>query len=139
VEHGRLIRPWFGMSVKLISKEAREIINLPLVDGLLVEKVDTGSPAQQAGIRGGSLLVTVAGEQFLLGGDIITEMNGQSPKDEKRFAEVVNSLKVGDTVRLTLYREKHARQVIFKLMERPLLPGDLRPSASSSLLRMGNK
>ena len=139
VEHGRLIRPWFGMSVKLISEEAREIINLPLVDGLLVEKVDTGSPAQQAGIRGGSLLVTVAGEQFLLGGDIITEMNGQSPKDEKRFAEVVNSLKVGDTVRLTLYREKHARQVIFKLMERPLLPGDLRPSASSSLLRMGNK
>ncbi len=139
VEHGRIIRPWFGMSVKLISKEAMEIINLPLVEGLLVEKVDSGSPAQQAGIRGGSLLVTIAGEQFFLGGDIITEINGQSPNDSKRLAEVVNSLKVGDTIRLTLYREKHARQVMFKLVERPILPGDFRPSASNTLLRMGNK
>ena len=138
VEHGRIIRPWFGISVKPISREAVEIINIPLVDGLLVEKVDSGSPAQQAGIRGGNLPVTIAGEQFLLGGDIITEMNGHSPNDPKRFAEIVGSLQVGDTVRFTLYREKHIRHVMFKLPERPLLPGDLRPSASNTQLRMGN-
>ena len=115
-----------------------ELITLPLVDGLLVEKVDSGSPAQQAGIRGGNLPVTISGEQFLLGGDIITEMNGQSPNDTKRFAELVSSLQVGDTVRLTLYREKQTRQVMFKLLERPLLPGDLRSSSSNTLLRMGN-
>jgi len=139
VEHGRIIRPWFGMSVKLIGRGAMELINLSLVDGLLVEKVDSGSPAQQAGIRGGNLLVAIAGEQYLLGGDIITAMNGQSPNDLKRFSEMVNSLKVGDTVRLTLYREKHERQVMFKLLERPILPGDLRTSSSNSLLRTGNK
>ena len=60
VEHGRVIRPWFGMSVKPISKEAMELITIPLVDGLLVEKVDSGSPAQQAGIRGGNLPVTIS-------------------------------------------------------------------------------
>ncbi|MGE5255975.1 MAG: S1C family serine protease [Hyphomicrobiales bacterium] len=139
VEHGRIIRPWFGMSVKPIRKEALEIINVPLADGLLVEKVDSGSPAQQAGIRGGNLLVAVAGEQYLLGGDIITEMNGLSPNNLKRFTEMVNSLKVGDTVRLTLYREKHARQVMFKLQERPILPGDVRTSSSTSQLRTGNR
>jgi S1-C subfamily serine protease len=135
-KHGRIIRPWFGMSVKPINKEAMEIINVQLVDGLLVEKVDSGSPADLSGIRVGNLPVTIAGEQFLLGGDIITEMNGQSPNDPKRFAEMVGSLKVGDTVWLTLFREKHVRQVMFKLPERPLLPGDLRPSPSDSLLRM---
>lgn len=139
VERGRIIRPWLGMTVKLISKQAMEIINFPVVDGLLVEKVDSGSPAQQAGIRGGNLLVAIAGEQYLLGGDIITEMNGQSPNDSRGFAKVVDSLKVGDTVRLRLYRENHARQVVFQLVERPILPGDLRPSASNTLLRMGNK
>jgi serine protease Do len=138
VKHGRVIRPWFGMTVKPISKEAMELINIPLIDGLLVEKVDSGSPAQQAGIRGGNLPVTIGGEQFLLGGDVITEMNGQSPNDPKRFAELVSSLQVGDTVQLTLYREKQARKVMFKLLERPLLPGDLRSSASNTLLRMGN-
>jgi serine protease Do len=138
MENGRIIRLWFGMTIKPISREAAEIINIPLVDGLLVEKVDSGSPAQQAGMRGGSLPVTIDGEQFLLGGDIITEMNGHSPNDPKRFAEMVGSLRVGDTVRLTLYREKHVRHVTFKLLERPLLPGDLRPSASNTQLRMGN-
>jgi S1-C subfamily serine protease len=116
-----------------------DLINFPLVDGLLVEKVDSGSPAQLAGIRGGNLLVAIAGEQYLLGGDIITAMNGQSPNDLMRFAETVNSLKVGDTVRLTLYRAKHERQVMFKLLERPILPGDVRTSSSNSLLRTGNK
>jgi S1-C subfamily serine protease len=138
VEHGRMIRPWLGLSVKPITREAVEIINISLVDGLLVEKVDSGSPAQQAGIRGGDLPVTIAGEQFLLGGDIITELNGQSPNDPTRFAEIVSSLQVGDTVRLTVYREEHVRQVMFKLPERPLLPGDLRPSASGPLLKMKN-
>lgn len=136
VEHGRLVRPWFGMSVKPIRRQELAILNLPLADGLLVEKVDAGSPAQQAGVRGGSLPVTIAGEPFLLGGDIITEMNGQSPNDPDRFDEMVASLKVGDTVRLTLYREKRAREATFQLPERPLLPGDLRPSASNALVRI---
>lgn len=135
MEHGRLIRPWFGMSVKPIRRQDLAILNLPLVDGLLVEKVDSGSPAQQAGVRGGSLAVAIAGEQFLFGGDIITEMNGQSPDDPDRFDEMVASLKVGDTVRLTLYRERQVRKATFKLPERPLLPGDLRPSASSASMR----
>jgi S1-C subfamily serine protease len=134
VQHGRVIRPWFGMTVKLISKKLMEVINMPLVDGLLVEKLDRGSPAQQAGIREGDLPVTVAGDEFLLGGDIITDMNGRSPNDSKGFAELVRSLKVGDTVRLTLYREKRTRQVKFKLVERPILPSDVQTNATSTLL-----
>jgi S1-C subfamily serine protease len=137
IEHGRIIRPWFGMRVKPITRQDLEIISLPLVDGLLVEKVDDGSPAQRAGIRGGRLPVTIAGEQFLLGGDIITEMNGQSPTDPQRFAAMVDSLKVGDTVRLTLHRDRHVRKVMFELPERPLLPGDVRSNAPSALLRKG--
>jgi S1-C subfamily serine protease len=138
VAYGRIIRPWFGMSVKPISRQDLEIINIPLVDGLLVEKVDLGSPAQQVGIRGGYLPIAIADEQFLLGGDIITEINGQSPSDPKRFAEMAASLKVGDTVRLSIYRETHLIKVSFELPERPLLPGDLRPNASSHRVRKGS-
>jgi serine protease Do len=122
----------------VISREVVEIINIPLADGMLVEKVDSGSPAQQAGIRGGNLPLTIAGEQFLLGGDIITEMNGHSPNDPKRFAEMVASLQVGETVRLTLYQEKQVKHVMFILEEQPLLPGDLRPSAFNTQGGMAN-
>jgi S1-C subfamily serine protease len=139
VEQGRVIRPWLGVNGRLISKEFLAIINAPVVDGFLVEKVDAGSPAEQAGIRDGVLPITIAGENFVLGGDIITEINGQSLNDSTRFARLVNSLKVGDTVQLTLYRERERRKVEFRLLERPVLPGDLRANSAGTLLPMGNR
>jgi len=138
VERGRVIRPWFGITGKLVEKELMEIVNLPLVNGFLVETIEPGSPAQQAGIHEGELPITIAGEEFLLGGDIITDINGQSLDDPKKFVKLVRSLKVGDKVHLTLYREQKTRKVEFILLERPVLPGDLRFSTSSTLSPMRN-
>ena len=57
MEQGRIIRPWIGVSGKLIKKEFMEIINMPLTDGFLVEMLEPGSPAQKAGLQGGTLPV----------------------------------------------------------------------------------
>ena len=137
VGKGRVIRPWLGISGKLVRKDLMEMINVPLVDGFLVETVEPGSPAQQAGVHEGELPITIAGEEFLLGGDIITDINGQSLSDPDKFAKLVRSLKVGDRVQLSLYREQKTRKVEFSLPERPILPGDLPSNSSSSLSPMG--
>jgi hypothetical protein len=50
--------------------------------------------------------------------------------------KLIRSLKVGDKVRLTLYREKKTEKVEFSLPERPILPSDLHLSGSSALLPM---
>ena len=134
IERGRIIRPWLGVSGKLIKKEPLKIINIPLVDGFLVETIEPGSPAQQAGLQGGGLPITIAGMEFLLGGDIITYLNGQSLNDAEKFVELIRSLKVGDRIHLTLYREKKTRKVEFILPERPILPHDLRFGSSGRLL-----
>lgn len=133
-ERGRVIRPWFGISGKLIKKGLMEIINMPLVDGFLIETIEPGSPAQQAGLRGGGLPLIIAGMEFLLGGDIITEVNGQSLDNEDSFVKLVRSLKVGDTIHLTFYRGKKTQKIEFSLPERPILPGDLRLGSSNNLL-----
>jgi serine protease Do len=138
VERGRVIRPWFGISGKLIKKEFMGIINIPLVDGFLVETIEPESPAQQAGLHGGVLPITIAEMEFLLGGDIITKINGQSLDEPDEFLKLIRSLKVGDKVRLTLYREKKTEKVEFSLPERPILPSDLRLSGSGALLPMKN-
>jgi len=117
----------------LIKKEPLKIINIPLVDGFLVETIEPGSPAQQAGLQGGGLPITIAGMEFLLGGDIITDLNGQSLNDAEKFVELIRSLKVGDRIHLTLYREKKTRKVEFILPERPILPHDLRFGSSGRL------
>jgi len=139
VERGRVIRPWFGISGKLIKRELMEIISIPLVDGFLIETIEPESPAQKAGLHGGGLPITIADMEFLLGGDIITEINGQPLDEPERFVKLIRSLKVGDKVRLTLYREKKTEKVEFSLPERPLLPSDLHLSGSSALLPMKNR
>jgi S1-C subfamily serine protease len=134
VKEGRVIRPWVGIHGKLVKKEDLSIINLPLADGFLVETVEPGSPAERGGIRGGELPITIVGEEFLLGGDIITAINGQSLGDPEKFITLIRSLKVGDKLKLVVYREKKTRNVELTLPERPILPGDLPSDAPRSLL-----
>ncbi len=136
VKHGHVIRPWLGISGQLIKKELMEIINLPLADGFLIETVDPGSPAEKNGIRGGGLPLTILGTEFLLGGDIVTEINGQPLDNPENSLKVIDSLKVGDKIRLTLFHRGETRSIELELMERPILPGDVRSGDSSTLLPM---
>jgi serine protease Do len=134
VQQGRVMRPWVGISGKFVKKEALSIINIPFVDGFLVETVEPGSPAEQAGVHGGELPITLGGTEILLGGDIITEINGQPLDDPEKLIKSIRSLKVGDKVNLTLYHEMKTRRVEFNLPERPILVGDLPPNASRNSL-----
>lgn len=119
LEKGRVVRPWVGVAGQLVRKELSEIINLPVLDGFLVETVEAGSPAEKAGLKGGILPVTLGGLELLLGGDIIVEGNGRSFGERKNFVEFVRGLKVGDEVKLTVFHEGETRQVSFRLPERP--------------------
>ena len=139
VEHGHVIRPWLGISGKLVNKELMKIVNLPLVDGFLIETVDPGSPAQKKGIQGGGLPLTIAGTEFLLGGDIVTGINEQPLDNPENLLKLLASLKVGDKVRLTIFHKGETRNIELELTERPILPGDVRSSASSALLPMKSR
>ena len=121
---GRVIRPWIGVGGKFIQKELGQIINLPLVDGFMVETVEPESPAEQAGLNEGDLPVTLAGREYLFGGDIIVAINGRAFTGREELTKLVSSLSVGDKVGLTLYYGGETREVEMQLTERPLLLGD---------------
>jgi S1-C subfamily serine protease len=131
IEHGRIIRPWLGVQGHLVGRALQELLRVPLTDGLLVEIVEPGSPAEAAGIRGGQLDLVIGGQAMLIGGDIITAINGTPVDSPLRMAQAMRDLKVGAAVRLTVFREGQTREVECTLPERPLLPGDIpgqRPS-----------
>ncbi|MDY6857571.1 MAG: trypsin-like peptidase domain-containing protein [Thermodesulfobacteriota bacterium] len=126
INHGRVIRPWLGIHGKLIeSKKLRTIFNFPLVDGFLVETVEPGSPAENAGIQAGGLSVAIGTIEFLFGGDIITAINGKQLNDPDSFMDFIQSLKVGDNLNMKINRSGKSRELELKLLERPILPGDL--------------
>ena len=125
LSQGRVIRPWVGFHGQLVSSELKRLVTLPLVDGLLVEAVEPGSPAEKAGIQGGQLELELVGRAFLLGGDIITSINGRAVDSMETLADVMRGLVVGGHLRLVVVRDGARRDVDYALPERPLLPSDV--------------
>lgn len=122
---GHVVRPWIGFHGQLVPGALRALLRIPLVEGLLVEVVEPGSPAEQAGLRGGGLELVVAGREFLVGGDVVRSVNGTPIDSPEALIDAMRGLRVGQTVTLQVFREGKDRVVEYVLPERPLLPGDL--------------
>ena len=124
-EVGRVVRPWLGMQGRGIDARLSGIVRLPLTPGYLVEIVYDGSPADRAGIRGGNLSVIVQGDEYLLGGDIITSIERTPIRNHVDYVSKVRTLRPGQRIKLTIVREGQAREVTLTVAERPRLPSDL--------------
>ena len=125
LKHGRVIRPWIGFHGQLVEPPLRELLRIPLTEGFLVEGVESGSPAEQAGLHGGQLEIVIAERSFLVGGDIVTHINGAPVDTAERLAQAMRSLQVGNTLSLRLFRDGKERAIEYTLPERPLLPNDM--------------
>jgi S1-C subfamily serine protease len=132
LKQGRIIRPWLGFHGQFIDDNLKGLLRLPLETGLLVEVVEPGSPAEQADLRDGDFEITIAGDDFLLGGDINTALNGQRLDSQESVIAALQQLKVGDEVRLTVFREGKSLEMKYRLPERPLLPGDVPGQAAAT-------
>jgi S1-C subfamily serine protease len=131
VEKGRVIRPWIGIDGSLIGGELRKIFAVPLADGFLVEAVERGSPASSAGIVGGRLPVRVGNQSLILGGDIVVEINGIELKNYENLERALNTISIGEQVRMKVFRRDKTFTTEFVMVERPLQPGDVPESSQS--------
>jgi serine protease Do len=65
-------RVWMGIEGIYLNEEGiARLLNRDLEGGLLIERVAKGSPADKAGLRGGSVAARMLGRDFLLGGDLV--------------------------------------------------------------------
>ena len=124
-ERGRVVRPWLGMQGRAVDTSLSSLLKMPLAPGYLVEIVFDGSPADHAGIRGGNLSVVIQGEEYLVGGDIVTAIQNQSVRSHDEYMARVNALRPGQKVRVTIMRDGQSREVSLTVEERPRLPSDL--------------
>ena len=69
-------RFWTGVDGVLLTDELAQVLNLPQSAGLLIERVAAKSPAEKAGISGGTIQAKIKDTSILLGGDIILSVEG---------------------------------------------------------------
>lgn len=103
-ERGTIERPWLGITGQFVTDEVMQLLALPLTKGLLVVDVDDGSPADEAGLCTGTLHMTIEKQGWVLGGDIIVTVGGQTVSNVKSFIDAMKALHVGQKVPVELVR-----------------------------------
>ena len=126
---GQVQRAYLGISGGDITPSIAEALNLPVQQGVLVEQVLNGGPADDAGIKGATGQATIGGQTVPIGGDIITKVDGKQITGMDDVISAVNENKPGDDLTLTVWRDGQQRDVTVKLGDRP---AHVQDSSSSS-------
>jgi serine protease Do len=121
IDAGKVEHPWIGISGMTLTSDLAKAMDLSDEQrGALVISVTPGSPAEKAGLVGGTQEAQINGVTEQVGGDLIVAINGQTVNT---FDDVVSylsrSTQVGDTITLTILRDGKEQTVELTLAARP--------------------
>jgi 2-alkenal reductase len=135
IAKGRVDYAWLGISVTPEDNGfgvagLAEALKLPVSGGVLVRGVTVGSPADKAGLRGGTNILEIRGQPVCAGGDIIVAVNGQYVRSmDELVAYLVVNAQPDDTITLRVVRERQTFEVPLLLEARPASEGTTRDCA----------
>jgi len=114
---GRVRRPALGMRTIPIGPELADALGLSVDSGLLITQVTPGGAADQAGLRGGTERAYLGNQLIMIGGDVIVAIDDQKIEDEDELAQIMTNHRAGDSVKVTIYRNKKKLDVTVSLGE----------------------
>lgn len=97
--YGRFIRPYLGVTYQMVS-EYEALYYTDVVPGALILRVDPTSPAYEAGIRRGDIIIEFDGEQV-----------------DRPFADIIQQRSVGEEVEVIVFREGSEESLLVTLGE----------------------
>jgi serine protease Do len=113
-ENGRVSRGWLGVLIQEVTRELAESFGMENPHGALVAKVLDESPAEDAGLQVG---------------DVIIEFNGKKVMRSSSLPPLVGRSAVGKKANVTIIRNKNRKNIKVKIAE---LPTSIKQAAYSS-------
>jgi serine protease Do len=104
---GKAVRPWLGAAGQPVTAEMFQALKLSRPYGVLVNGVHSGSPAEQAGIKVG---------------DVVLAVNGHEIDDPEALRFRIATLSVGSSAQLSVSRNGQERSVAVTLRTPPETP-----------------
>jgi S1-C subfamily serine protease len=117
--HGRVDYGYLGVGSLVLYPQLADRLELNVGAGALVQDVEDGSPAEDAGIHAGDDQITFQGRPVPTGGDVIVAVDGKPLTLHSDLADVISSMSAGEKVRLQLLRDGKRRTVEVTLGRRP--------------------
>jgi serine protease Do len=102
IKNGKVTRGKLGVTITDLTQDLAPQFGFKGTQGALVQDVETGQPAERAGVQAG---------------DIFTEFQGQRVEDSSRLRNLVAQAPPGSTVRFKVWRDGAERELTATLSE----------------------
>ncbi len=100
IEYGSVRQVWVGLRIQEITPVLAQYLKLESREGVIVSFVEPGSPAEEAGVRRG---------------DVILSVNGTRVQHINEAQRALFGTQIGDRLTLTIVREGEERTVSMRL------------------------
>jgi len=119
IKHGKVEHAFLGIEGKTLQANIGRLFHLPVTNGVLVASVRPGTGAAKAGLKPAANEVTVEGESWPAGGDVIVKVDGQSVPTVERLVDLIAAKKPGDEIDLEVVRGTSRIHLNVKLGRQP--------------------
>ncbi len=111
IENGTVVRAYLGAQVVGVDKAFARLLDLPAEKGALVIKVEPGSPASRAGLRGCTRHLRLGNRIYPMGGDLIVAVDRVPIDSDQTLVAVLHKKGPGANVLISFYRDGRLRRV----------------------------
>jgi len=118
IKKGKVEHAFLGIEGKTLTPNIARLFHLPVTSGVLVAAVRPSTGAADAGLKAGTNQVTVEGESWPAGGDLIVKADGQSVESIERLIDLIAAKQPGNKVDLEVIRGSKRIHVTVKLGRR---------------------
>ncbi len=118
IEYGQVRRAWFGASFISIDPGLARLLDLPAERGVLLVKVERGSPAEKAGFKGCNRTLRLGNRIYPLDGDFIVAVDRTPIVSDSNFVDVLNKKGAGKDVLVSFYRDRRLKRLRVRLEEK---------------------
>ena len=119
IKSGSVEHAFLGIEGKTLTPSIARLFHLPVTSGVLVATVRKGTGAAKAGLKPATNEVTVEGESWPAGGDVIVEVDGEPVPTVERLIDLIASKQPGDKIDVEVVRDDARRTLTVELGRQP--------------------
>jgi serine protease Do len=109
---------WLGIEGSNVTPPIAQTIGLQESRGFLIFAVETTSPADMAGLKGGDRVATIDGRPVVLGGDVIIAIDNMEIQGAEDVETLLATKTIGDSITFTVIRGNSSQDFDVVLGER---------------------
>ncbi len=119
ISKGYVVYPYVGATAQSLFPELAKYLGLKVEKGAMITEVVPGGPAEKAGLKGGNRQIQMGNTLFVIGGDVITQVDKFEVNNADDLIKHIRERKPGETVSLKVYRDGKTKDLKITLQERP--------------------